>query len=328
MSNLIQQIFGTAFSETEYKFPSGTPIYLSHGYNVRKSSYNDKCFLLISPVEDVWNIGTIKKHMQKIEQISGMPCVIDLPRLTAGQRTNLIESHIAFVSGNNQVFLPFLGCYFENRIAEQEAAPEVMGATSQLVFLYLIYNIDANGGKMNLTQLTRVLNISKSTCTRAVKQLLALELITAENIGVVKWLRLPENRQKLMKRAFTVMRSPISKTIYVKEVPDNIPFLISGVKALSEISMIAAHESDAGIAIDSTFLKKIKKESQISYQDYLDFGGYIIEVWNYDPLLLSDNEWVDELSLLLELNDDVDDRIQNCLDEIRNKYGIEVEEVW
>lgn len=114
----------------------------------------------------------------------------------------------------------------------------------------------------------------------------------------------------------------------MKELPENIPFLVSGVKALAEISMIAARKSDAGIAIDSKFFKEIKPELQISYQDYLDFGGYIIEVWNYDPFLLSEQKWVDELSLLLELKDDIDERIQNCLDDIRNKYGIEVDEEW
>ena len=41
-----------------------------------------------------------------------------------------------------------------------------------------------------------------------------------------------------------------------------------------------------------------------------------------------DTECVDDLSLILETKDTEDERIQNCLDEIKNKYGIEVDEVW
>ena len=74
--------------------------------------------------------------------------------------------------------------------------------------------------------------------------------------------------------------------------------------------------------------EKIPKDDQISYQDFLDFGGYTVEVWKYNPLSLSDNEYVDDLSLILEMTDYKDERIQNCLDEIRNKYGIEVDDAW
>lgn len=324
----MKKIFGKSLSEMDYKFPSGTPAYIIYGYSVSKCVYFDKNFLVVSPVGENWNLGTIKKHVRKIEQLCTLPCVIALPQLTALQRTNLIENQIAFISGSGQIFLPFLGCYLENRIAEQLSAPKTMNATVQLVFLYIFYNSKNCNEQLNLTQIANALGISKATCSRALKQLLALKLVTAEDIGAAKWIQLSGNRQDVINRAFSVMSSPVNKTLYVKELPLDIDYRICNVKALSRISMIAARESDAGIAISANDSRLILKENLISYQDFIDFGGYVIEVWKYNPLSISGNEYVDEISLILELDDDKDERIQNCLDELRGQYGIEVNEEW
>lgn len=328
MIEIMRQIFGASLSEMNYTFPSGTPAYIIYGYSVSKCKYFDKNFLVASPVGENWNLGTIKKHVQKIEEIGTLPCVIDLPQLTALQRTNLIENQIAFISGSGQIFLPFLGCYFEEKIAEQVSVPETMNATAQMVFLYIFYNSKDSSEQLNLTQIANALGISKATCSRALKQLLALNLVTAEDVGVAKLIRLSGNRQDVIRRALPVMSSPVSKTLYVKELPENIEYRICNVKALSEISMIAAREADPGISVSVSESKVIAKETMISYQDFIDFGGYVIEVWKYDPLSISNHKYVDEISLLLELSDNEDERIQNCLDEIRNKYGIEVNEEW
>jgi hypothetical protein len=51
----------------------------------------------------------------------------------------------------------------------------------------------------------------------------------------------------------------------------------------------------------------------------------MLEVWKYDPFLLSNNDHVDDLSLMLSLRDDTDERVQKELDTIRNNYGMKVE---
>jgi hypothetical protein len=50
-------------------------------------------------------------------------------------------------------------------------------------------------------------------------------------------------------------------------------------------------------------------------------------VWKYDPNLLSKGKRVDDISLYLELKDDPDERVQNELDAIRERYGIKGEEI-
>jgi len=51
------------------------------------------------------------------------------------------------------------------------------------------------------------------------------------------------------------------------------------------------------------------------------FGENTVQVWRYDPHILSENGKVDKLSLYLSLRDNADDRIQieleNMLNEIK-----------
>lgn len=264
-----------------------------------------------------------KKSYSKIENLCGISCVVDLPKMTALQRTNLIENQIPFISGTGQIFLPFLGCYFEEKISQNTNPAKSMNATTQMFFLYIFYNSRNNMEVLNLTQIAKALNISKSTCTRALKQLVAMNLIAVTDEGVKKWLKLSGTTQEVINRALPAMSSPISKILYVREIPENIKGKICSIKALSRISMIAANESDVGIAIDMDYAKMIPSNVLISQQDYLDFGGFVIEVWKYDPAFISESDCVDDLSLFLELKDEEDERIQICLDEIRSKYGIE-----
>ena len=49
-------------------------------------------------------------------------------------------------------------------------------------------------------------------------------------------------------------------------------------------------------------------------------------MWSYDPELLSEGGRVDDISLLLSLDNDPDERIQMGLDEIREKHGLPIKE--
>jgi hypothetical protein len=44
------------------------------------------------------------------------------------------------------------------------------------------------------------------------------------------------------------------------------------------------------------------------------------QVWSYPPSLLHDNQLVDPLSLTLSLKEEADDRVQQALDGLRDKF--------
>ena len=80
------------------------------------------------------------------------------------------------------------------------------------------------------------------------------------------------------------------------------------------------------MAIFKKSIPGIPVEMIISQENFEDFGGSVIEVWSYDPLLLAQDGRVDDISLLLSLEDDTDERVQMGLDEIREKHELPVKQ--
>ena len=324
MMKVIKNIFGLAVKEEKYDFPSGTPMYVLYGYEASRISLENMSCILVKPKDEGYILSSLKKQVGKIREICGEPVVVGLRRLTALQRTNLIESGIPFVAESGQVFIPFWGSYFEERICNPPKPVEKMSANAQLVFLYLFYKNAGKNEKVNQTRLSEELNMDKMTCSRAIRQLRSMNLISVYEEGTSNFVSL-ENGMQAIATAHDRMESPIHKKVFVRRIPEGIDGKLCGIKALSEKTMISALDRDAGYAINKKELKKIDSVAMIDEQTFLDFGGEIIEVWKYDPALLSAGECVDEVSLILELQGEKDERIQKELDTIRGKYGMEID---
>lgn len=94
--------------------------------------------------------------------------------------------------------------------------------------------------------------------------------------------------------------------------------------ALSEFTMTASIELDGGYALYKPDLSAISKDTFLTEKEFRDFGGYVYEIWKYDPSIFKAENLVDDLSLLSILNDSADERIQMGLDVIRRKHHIPI----
>ena len=90
--------------------------------------------------------------------------------------------------------------------------------------------------------------------------------------------------------------------------------------------MIGVNDQDGAIAISKKEAAKIPTEDICTKQYFEDFGGAVIEVWSYDPTILERDGCVDDISLLLSMDNDPNERVQMCLDEIRQKHGLPIKE--
>ena len=162
----------------------------------------------------------------------------------------------------------------------------------------------------------------KATCTRAVQLLSGLDLITITEEGTAKRVFLNKQEANILQKAMPFMISPVHKILYVSRLPERIEYKLSGIRAVAEQSMLQALPSDGAFAIDRDDAKGIDESVMMDEQSFRDFGGQIIEVWKYNPFLLSATAYVDDISLLLELIDEKDERVQYQLDSIREKYSL------
>ena len=240
------------------------------------------------------------------------------------QRRNLLENSVPFISVSQQVYLPFWGCAFMEKFKSDTPIPDKMAPGTQLVFLYLYYLKGTES--VNLTRISKELKLSKATCTRAINDLTASGLLVQKVEGTNKWIMPAFEKPEFLKKGYARLKSPVERLVYVRELPENLLCFQSGVKALSEITMVGAKEQDAGLAVSKKTCPSIPADDILSKQDFEDFGGAVIEVWSYDPSLLSKSGRVDDISLLLSLESDRDERIQMGLDEIREKYELPVKQ--
>lgn len=322
MFSYLKTVFGANITVTEFDYPDNTPFYIRDGYKAQCLSWNKNQCVLLSPNSSSWRLPTLKKQLLKFQEICTVPCALCLENMTSLQRRNLIENNIPFISLSQQVYLPFWGCSFFERFKTETPVTDKMAPGTQLVFLYLYYL--QNTDNINLTQISRHLLLSKATCTRAINDLTASGLITQKAVGTNKWIAPAYNKPELLKKGYARLKSPVERLIYVKTPLADPGKPKSGMLALADLSMVGADEHDGAIAVSKKTGATISTDDILSEQDFQDFGGYIVEVWSYDPVLLAHGGRVDDISLLLSLENNPNERVQMGLDEIREKHELPI----
>ena len=322
MIRTLERIFGPNISVAAYGDSNGLPFFLSDNYTYNKAAWNSLEFVIMRPKNQAARLSQLKKHYQLFASQSALPCALSLDHLTSPQRENLLNSNIPFISSKGQIFLPFWGCAFMETLKDEPFIPVKMTPTTQLVFLYIVYKSRDGAAQIKSAEISSALNIPKSSTSRAMKELSSYGLIETRSENTTKWITLAEAS---MMKSMQFMQSPVGKTIYLKSIPDNVPFKVGGIKALAEISMISLNDRDGSIVFEKHDAQLIPEKLFINQRTFDDFGGVVAEIWKYDPSKLACNNLVDELSLLLCLKDTEDERVQNELDTIRMKYNLEVE---
>lgn len=107
------------------------------------------------------------------------------------------------------------------------------------------------------------------------------------------------------------MENPKKRTVYIPKELVTEDLLVSNLTALSEYSMI--NESTVKYYAAGSISKW--KESMTDYLIDSDLQ-VAVELWKYDPRILSGNKMVDPLSLALSLKDEEDEREEEAVEEM------------
>ncbi len=320
MLKYLLECFSNEITSSIYAFPKGTPVYMKDSYTLEKYNWQDESFILITPKDNLTRLPTLKKHFYQIEEKIKIPCALNLEWLTPRQRNNLINSKIPFVSGENQIYLPFWGCVFKNKYKNKISLPKKMSPSTQLIFLWAYY-AKKNNEKINLSIASLKLHLSTTSVSRSFLELVEYGLVKQVQEKTIKWIEFTDNLSNILNISLPYLNSPIKKYIYLKEIPTSITYKIGGIRALSTIN---TNDRDGSFVIDKNTFNLIPKDYLLNKRDFNDFGGKTVEVWKYNPMLLSSNKKVDDISLLLSLMDNDDERIQKELDKIKARNGIKI----
>lgn len=297
----------TPWNEKEY-----LPIFLSEIYTFYRINILDEACLLIEINSEIPGIELIKKHIKLISKSVDYKLVFFFKALSAFRRKTLIENRIPFVVENGQMYFPFLGMDIKMTKDESVKVIEKFSSSTQLVFLYFLYNKEL---LINTTELAGEIGTSIMTASRALNDLYLLGLLTYEVSGKT-------GRSKSYKRiddtyyydrGSKYFKNPVSKVVYVdKDIAYG--FLVAGLEALSTETMLNPPKRPIR-AMAKRYIKNIKEHIVTNKDKIADMDLIELQLWEYDPKILSKNEVVDLVSLIMSIGKSNDERVEIAIEE-------------
>ena len=280
------------------------PLYLDL-YEIQPISLDGVKVLFITPRETLSNVKAVKKHLEKMQSLSGCFVSLLLNDISETRKKSFLENHISFVVTNNQIYLPFMAIYLQEKNKTKIEAVSQLTPAAQLVFINFFKQ---NSEALAVASFAKKLQFSEMSTTRALRQLVATGLfeikkgtITNSNLLVTK----VKDKEELFNKIEPYLINPVKNFFYIdKEELNNKELLPSGETYLSMFSMLGKEELDTwafyGKATD--FKTATSELTDVSSQAR-------IEIWKYNPKLVCLEETNDSISVYLSLKNSVDARI-------------------
>lgn len=280
------------------------PLYLDL-YEIQPISLDGVKVLFITPRETLSNVKALKKHLEKMQSLSGCFVSLLLNDISETRKKSFLENHIPFVVTNNQIYLPFMAIYLQEKNKTKIEAVSQLTPAAQLVFINFFKQ---NSEALAVASFAKKLQFSEMSTTRALRQLVATGLfeikkgtITNSNLLVTK----VKDKEELFNKIEPYLINPVKNFFYIdKEELNNKELLPSGVTYLSMFSMLGKEKLDTwafyGKATD--FKTATSELTDVSRQAR-------IEIWKYNPKLVCLEETNDSISVYLSLKNSVDARI-------------------
>lgn len=249
----------------------------------------------------------VKNHMGLISNAVKMIVVLVTKELTARQRDALISAGIPFIHPGKQIYLPFMGIVLQERFKAVTENKEKLSPSAQVMLFYYLYQ---KKEKLFLTEIKSALKFSSMTLSRASKELENMGLLKTGKDKVKKyiWSDKPLNEIYISSKDYLI--NPVKRTVYVDAAYMEQRGYIAGDSALAEYSMI----NDPKVKVYATY----KLDADVkAMEDLIDESKQAaVQLWAYNPGLLTANGIVDKLSLACSYSDEDDDRINIELEEM------------
>lgn len=311
-SQYLTDVLGTTFSMTGSMFEDRLPLYLRQRYTVLTGSLSGRSL--------VWALNAtttddppsaVAKQIRRIESVAGCPAILVRNAMASYERDRLIKQRVSFLVPGNQLYLLPLGIDLRERFKRRESRPDHMGRATQLLVLSAL--LGQLGPVLTQGACAKRLGYSTMTMSRSFSEIESLGISTLERGKGRRTVNLPEDRLRLWRSALPYLQSPVIERVITTRPPAQC--LVAGQSALASATMLAA-PSHPVVAIYSAEARR-----RMTAGNLAPVGGHHeatleVELWWYDPRLLSERREVDPLSLYLSLRDSTDDRVQTALDEL------------
>jgi hypothetical protein len=164
------------------------------------------------------------------------------------------------------------------------------------------------------------LGYTAMTLSRAVRELTSAGVATIHNEGGTRRLHMARSATETWEHAKPLLRNPVKRHVWVYLVPTLQPphIRLAGLSALARYSLL----TDPPWPVYALSPAQWKAAMQAGVETLAEPlpGSCEWQLWNYSPALVPDSATVDPLSLTLSLRDEIDERVQLALDELKEHF--------
>ena len=108
-----------------------------------------------------------------------MECVFCVDSLSAYTKRKMLEEGIPFILEEKEIYLPFLGIVLNNAVKKDKKRPLRISYLTQKMLLTVLYQKIADA---SVTDMARILGVSKMSVTRCFNELEAFDLGLIKNM--------------------------------------------------------------------------------------------------------------------------------------------------
>lgn len=279
------------------------PFGLSEAYDYYQTEINNTPFIIAGVSDDDDNIApsVLSKQKDVLKKQTGIVPIFVFSKVASYLFRRYTKSKIDIVVGNKQLFLPSMLLIVSHDKSEHHIENTKPPVVFQMIVLYHIEMENINGFSMR--NLAEKLHVSYATVNRGIKWMVEKGFVTLVG-GKEKQIQFNYEGKALWEKALPYLETPVDFIGYTPELEMLDNRFVSGHNALAEYTLL--NGGPCQIAISKDEYRRLKKQNI-----FLDQLGEVgIEVWKYNPAILTKTGVVDKLSLYLLLMDNEDERVQ------------------
>ncbi|MDR0506054.1 MAG: hypothetical protein LBH32_04455 [Dysgonamonadaceae bacterium] len=287
------------------------PLYLRQSDFYYTMDIEDHKFLLLFSKNDTHKTALqLKKHFQIISKNLGMKVVALMDTQSPLFRKRLIQEKVNFIVPSGRLYLPELLIDLKESIPNVGIFSEFLSPSAQFLLLYHLQMEYLES--FSFKEIAKKLGYSPKTITKIANELQMKDICKIDGTKEKRFV-FEKNRWQLWRSVEKQMQSPVYKAFYVNN--NELPLHLSATAALIYYSSMPFSEEQNVYAIYKPEFEKLKEENYWEYIDEVE-GDMLIEVWKYNPKLLSRNRYVDLLSLYLYYRNDSNEMTKAKMSEL------------
>ncbi len=291
------------------------PLYIGVMYTLWEAFIDGGRICLAEPRSDELSTPSqLKKHQEIISGKVGCPAVFVLGLIKSYNRNRLIQKKVDFVIADKQLFLPSL-------LISLKESSGIVGSKSKKIFpaaqcLILFHLQKKSLSRLGFSEIATLIHYNYLTITRAVDNLAKLGLCEVEGLKAKKVV-FTANKAELWNKSLNLLANPVKRSVYINDGLPKYLEVKTSINALAHYTRLN-DDSKRYYAIWEKNFRDLHKKGLIKNFSQYD-GEFVLERWSYDPIILSDNGFVDPLSLYLIYRDDTDDRVNYEINQLMKK---------